>query len=75
MSNNEPDGIENATYNPFPKKTGCFNDIQVFFRNVLWVAFFQFRRAHYYSRITLYIKMVIHLRNSVLVTVMIRNLN
>jgi hypothetical protein len=53
-SDNEPDGIENATHNTFSKKAGYFNfNSRLFSGNVVWVAF-QFRRAHNHSRITLY---------------------
>jgi hypothetical protein len=39
-SGNEPIGIENATHNIFPKKSWILKlHIQLFFRNVLWVAF------------------------------------
>jgi hypothetical protein len=38
-SDNEPDGIENATHNTFAKLDMDADKIQVCFANVLWVAF------------------------------------
>jgi hypothetical protein len=39
MSDNEADGIENATHNYFQRKAGYFNfNIQLFIKDVLWVA-------------------------------------
>jgi hypothetical protein len=52
-SDNEPDGIENATHNTFSKKAGYYFNSRLFSGNVVWVTF-QFRRAHNHSRITLY---------------------
>jgi hypothetical protein len=39
-SDNESDGIENATHNTFPKKRNILVSISsFFFGNVLWIAF------------------------------------
>jgi hypothetical protein len=38
-SDNEPDGIENATHTTFPKTAGYEIKISGFFLNVLWAAF------------------------------------
>jgi hypothetical protein len=48
MSDNEPDGIENATHNTLPKKP----DIKIKISGFLTVycgLHFQCRRAHYHS--------------------------
>jgi hypothetical protein len=54
-SDNETDGIENATHNTFPMKSWIS---KLKHPDVLWKCIvgciFQFRRAHYHSRNTLY---------------------